>query len=373
MRSIKTGNLGRKEKAVFPAKVPGTIHTDLMYNGIIEDPFYRLNESKVQWVDKKDWEYLNNFELSAKEYAKEHHELRFEGLDTYASVYLNDSLILQSSNMHRTYIVSVNSYLKLGANSLRIVFASPIRTGLEMYDSLDYLVPVSANDQAEKGSSWGKRVSVFSRKAGYHYGWDWGTTRLVTSGIWRPVTLVSWNDFRITKMNTTYSLDDSANLHVQLGIESSIDNAYALVELKLNDSIVFISDSSEIIKGNQDLICRFTIQNPKIWWSNGMGEQYLYNLKATVKCNGLNDNRIQKIGLRTIDFIPDSNFQFKVNGRPTFMKGVNYIPQDIFLTRVKSNDYKRILSAVANANMNMVRVWGGGVYEKDLFMIFVIL
>ena len=185
-----------EEENFFPAIVPGNIHTDLMSNGIIQDPFYRLNESKVQWVDKKDWEYLNNFELSAKEYAKEHHELRFEGLDTYASVYLNDSLVLLSNNMHRTYTVSANSYLKLGNNSLRIIFESPIRKGLELYDSLDYVIPVSANDQAEKGEVPGeKRVSVFSRKSGYHYGWDWGP-RLVTSGIWRPITLVSWNSFR---------------------------------------------------------------------------------------------------------------------------------------------------------------------------------
>ena len=115
-------------------------------------------------------------------------KLNFEGLDTYASVYLNDSLILQSNNMHRTYIVNVKSQIKQGENSLKIILESPIRKGLELYNSLNYKILVSANDQAELGQvEGGKRISVFTRKAGYHYGWDWGP-RLVTSGIWRPVT-----------------------------------------------------------------------------------------------------------------------------------------------------------------------------------------
>ena len=128
----------------FPATVPGCVHTDLMANGIIEDPYYRLNESKVQWVDKKDWIYQNIFETSEDEIELQNHELIFEGLDTYASVYLNDSIILESNNMHRTYNVDVKPFLKKGKNTLRIVLESPIKKGLELYNSLYYTIPVSA-------------------------------------------------------------------------------------------------------------------------------------------------------------------------------------------------------------------------------------
>ena len=163
-----TENWGFKEvdtRDWLPASVPGTVHTDLMANGLIEDPFYRLNERKVQWVDKKDWVYQCSFEISPKEFERQHHELRFEGLDTYASVYVNNIRVLQSNNMHRTYTVDVKEHLLEGTNTLRILLESPIKKGVELYDALDYKIPVSANDQAETGEvPGGKRVNVFTRK-----------------------------------------------------------------------------------------------------------------------------------------------------------------------------------------------------------------
>ena len=128
--------------------MPGCVHTDLMDNGIIKDPYFRLNESKAQWVDKEDWVYKSTFILKGNEYKKQHHEIKFEGLDTYASVYLNGSLILQSNNMHRTYIVDVSQVLNNGENTIKIILESPIKKGLELYNALDYTIPVSANDQA---------------------------------------------------------------------------------------------------------------------------------------------------------------------------------------------------------------------------------
>ena len=124
------------------ASVPGTIHTDLMANGIIDDPYYRLNERKIQWVDKKDWVYQTTFTLNAQEFNRQNHELHFEGLDTYASVYVNDSLVLQSSNMHRIYSVDVKEYLIEGSNTLRILLESPIKRGLELYDEAQVLFQI---------------------------------------------------------------------------------------------------------------------------------------------------------------------------------------------------------------------------------------
>ena len=354
----------------FPATVPGCVHLDLMKNKIIEDPYFQLNESKVQWIDKKDWIYQKEFFLNeAINY--QNHEIIFEGLDTYASVYLNDNLILKSNNMHRTHIADVKPFLKTGKNTLRVVLESPIKKGLELYNALGYTIPVSANDQAEKGQvEGGKRVNVFTRKAAYHYGWDWGP-RLVTSGIWRPITLRSWNKCKIKDFNIKYSLDSSAMVSTNLLIESTVDQEPANITITLNDSIVVNKDFKLLI-GEQNIISHFSIDHPKLWWPNGIGEQYLYDIKAQVT---LKDNRVfanQKQGIRTIvlevqDSTKSPNFFFKVNGYPVFSKGVNYIPQDIFLPRVSTKDYQKLLSAAANANMNMIRVWGGGIYEDDRF------
>ena len=354
------------------ASVPGTIHTDLMANGIIEDPYYRLNERKVQWVDKKDWVYQCAFEISAEEFVRHHHELQFEGLDTYASVYINDRLILQSSNMHRSYSVDVKEYLIEGSNTLRILLESPIKRGLELYDALDYTIPVSANDQAETGEvPGGKRVNVFTRKAAYHYGWDWGP-RLVTSGIWRPITLLSWDDFRISELLLTSQLNgDVAAVMAQIEIESKIENANAALQLKLDDDII-ASTKLRLNKGKQKFNLPIKIDRPELWWPNGLGRQHLYNIEVKLQRKEVISTVNQSIGIRNIELVADStlsqpNFYFKVNGAPTFAKGVNYIPQDLFLPRVSTKDYERILQAAADANMNMIRVWGGGVYENDRF------
>ena len=362
----------REDSSWLRASVPGTIHTDLLANGIIEDPYYRLNERKIQWVDKKDWVYQCSFELSPDEFERQHHELKFEGLDTYASVYVNESLVLQSSNMHRSYSVDVKEHLLEGTNTLRILLESPIKKGLELYDALDYTIPVSANDQAETGEvPGGKRVNVFTRKAAYHYGWDWGP-RLVTSGIWRPITLLSWDDFRISELLLSQQLNgDVAAVMAQIEIESSIENANAILELQL-DGEPLSSSKLRLHKGKQEFKLPIKIDRPELWWPNGLGKQHLYNIEVKLQRKELSSTVNQHIGIRNIELVADStlsqpNFYFKVNGAPTFAKGVNYIPQDLFLPRVSTKDYERILQAAADANMNMIRVWGGGVYEDDRF------
>ena len=355
----------------YKATVPGCIHTDLMANGIIKDPYYRLNESEVQWVDKVDWIYQNTFTITNNEIQKQHHEIQFEGLDTYASVFLNDSLILKSNNMHRTYIIDVKKLLVVGENYLKIILESPIKKGLELYDSLDYIIPVSANDQANTGNvEEGKRISVFTRKAGYHYGWDWGP-RLVTSGIWRPVTLNSWNDVRIKDFNISYSFDGPSFIKTDVLVESSVKNKNALLKITINDSTV-ISSNVLLKKGEQNLVNHFSLKSPKLWWPNGMGEQYLYDFNAEIQFNNAVSSSGQKLGFKTIyletkDSTLSPNFYFNVNGYPTFAKGVNYIPQDIFINRIKSTNYESLLVAAAKANMNMIRVWGGGIYEDKRF------
>ena len=164
----------------YPATVPGTVHTDLMANEIIEDPFFRLNERGVQWVDKEDWMYETHLTATAKEVSATNQELVFHGLDTYATIYLNHHQILKVNNMHRTWRVDVKGILKEGDNLLEVLFESPIKVDLPKYDKFDYTFNTGP-DQAQQGGLFNKTLSIFARKAGYHYGWDWGPRLVMAS------------------------------------------------------------------------------------------------------------------------------------------------------------------------------------------------
>ncbi|MGD1944895.1 MAG: glycoside hydrolase family 2 protein, partial [Croceivirga sp.] len=355
------------------AEVPGTVHTDLLNLKKIEDPFYRLNEHDLQWVDKKDWEYKSTFKATKEQMERPNIALQFNGIDTYGKIYLNDSLILETDNMFRNYEVDVKSILKEGANTLHVRLESPIQKGIEKYDALDYTIPVSDNDLAKIGKIEGeKQVSIFTRKAGYHFGWDWGP-RLVTSGIWRSVILKTWNNLKIEDLFIQQKsiAADTAKLSAKIELELDAEPKKTTIELFVNDTL----NKTVELKPNgvtNQLDIPFAIANPKRWWPNGMGNQTLYDIKVKISSNGYYDEASHKIGLRTIELVrePDSigtSFYFKVNGYPVFMKGANYIPQDVFLTRPDSSNYKHIVSSAKGANMNMLRVWGGGIYENKEF------
>ena len=196
------------------ASVPGCVHTDLLANKLIDDPFYRDNEKKQQWIDKKDWEYRTTLKVTPQTLASEHVELVFEGLDTYAQVYLNEQLVLSADNMFRTWRIDAKQALKAGDNSLRIVFRSPVNEILPVMKKLNYQLP-APHDQGEK-------TSPFTRKAPYQYGWDWGP-RFVTSGIWRPVSLEAWNQVRVNDVQMVVKKisADVAELSANVEVEAS--------------------------------------------------------------------------------------------------------------------------------------------------------
>lgn len=356
----------------FPVKVPGCIHTDLMANGIIEDPFYRLNESKVQWVDKKDWVYTTKFDLPEELYTRENKALIFKGLDTYANVYLNDCLVLNANNMFRSWTCDVSGLIRNGENELSIIFESPIRKGLEILQNYPYDVPVSANDQSELGGIGDQRVSTFIRKAPYHFGWDWGP-RLVTSGIWKPIFLQAWNSARITDLyvKQTSLATENAKLDVHTEIKSNKDFR-STIEIMINNEIV-LSEKVNLKDGENVLHFPIEINNPKLWWPNELGEQILYNIEINLFENKIElDSKNTNIGLRTVEMMQETDsigesFYFKVNGSPVFMKGANVIPLDVFLPRIQVEDYEKMIRSAKTAHMNMLRVWGGGIYESDLF------
>ncbi|WP_235841637.1 beta-mannosidase [Confluentibacter sediminis] len=353
------------------ATVPGTVHTDLLYSRKIQDPYYRLNEHDLQWIDKEDWDYETSFKLSKKDLSKKHIQLEFSGLDTYSNIYINDSLVLETDNMFRNYKLDAKEFLNVGDNSLRIRFESSINKGIKKYDALSYKLSVSDNDLAKIGQVENeKQVSIFTRKAGYHFGWDWGP-RLVTSGIWKPITLKSWNDYKIDDVFIQQNnITDKANMSAFIEVTASQDKK-ATVEIVVNNEPIKTLNL-QLTRGKNNLNIPFEIENPQLWWPNGMGEQVLYHVEVRLTSDGYIDTKSHKIGLRTIELVRDpdkygTSFYFKVNGFPVFMKGANYIPQDIFLPRTKNSNYEHILSSAKTANMNMLRVWGGGIYENDEF------
>ena len=356
----------------LPATVPGCVHTDLLANNIIEDPFYRLNEHNIQWIDKKDWCYKTTFFVKKDILKMDIVELNFKGLDTYANVFLNDKLILNADNMFMSWVISCKDILKPGRNNLRIIFESPIKIGLEKREKLGYYLPGAENDQSELGGVGDKKTCVFSRKAQYHYGWDWGP-RLISSGIWKDIKLFAWTKTKINDVNIIQKklTKNEANLLSEIEIESVEEQEVNIVGFV--DSNKSFEQNASLIKGINKVQIPIKIQNPELWWSNGLGNQRLYNIEIQIK-DGLKilSSKSKNIGLRTIKVIqkPDSigkSFYFELNGNPVFMKGANYIPQDIFLSRVSNKDYENLIKSAADANYNMLRVWGGGIYEKDIF------
>jgi beta-mannosidase len=360
-----------EEEGWLPATVPGSVHTDLLANGLIEDPFYRLNERDLQWIDKKNWVYRCRFQLDSALLQKERISLEFQGLDTYADVYLNDQPILLADNFFRRWEVDVKPHLRADRNELYILFHSPTQIGLEKLEAHGYGLP-AVNDQSENGAMGDKKVSVFVRKPGYHFGWDWGP-RLVTSGIWRPILLKAWDEARLADayFHQASISPERALLDARLEVEAERPGPASLA-VYWGDSLLARQDL-ELQAGKQSIALPLALDNPQLWWTKELGDPFLYELSAVLERDGQPLNAIERrIGLRAIRVVqaPDAqgtSFYFELNGKPVFAKGANYIPNDVFLDRVDADWYREIIQSAADANMNMLRVWGGGIYEDQLF------
>jgi len=337
----------------LPAKVPGTVHTDLYNNKIIPNPFFGNNEKELQWIENEIWEYQTSFKISKEELNNQNTILQFEGLDTYAEVFLNNKKILNANNMFRTWKVDVKNNLKVGKNNLKIVFKSVVEVGKAKAQKLPYTLP--------------EKERVFSRKAQYHFGWDWGP-RFVTSGIYRPIKFLFWNNATIE--NVRYEQDELNEAIAKLNFKVTIDCQFeGNYDLKINE----FQKSFALKKGINSITFPYEIKTPKLWWTNGLGQANLYPFEISLSKSKVPLSlKKLNIGLRTIELIQEKDsigksFYFKLNGKPVFMKGANYIPPDSFLPRATDSVYKSIVKNAVDINMNMLRVWGGGVYAEDTF------
>ena len=350
------------------AKVPGCVHTDLLANEKIDDPFWRDNEQKLQWIGKTDWQYRKTFQLK-EESLQRNIDLVFEGLDTYAEVFLNGKKILSADNMFRKWRVRINNFARAGQNSLLIKFASPINRILPSMKNIPYQLPAS-NDQGEK-------TSPYTRKAPYQFGWDWGP-RYVTCGIWRPVYLEIWDKARIENVFVrTKELDTeehkSALLQLNLEIEASEAGEFQLTYGRITAATTEGYKKLNLLKGLNTISVELEINKPNLWWPRGQGEQNLNKMIVVIsgKDKALH-SQITSFGIRKVELLQikddqGESFTIAINGRPIFAKGANWIPADIFPSRMTPGKYSHLLQSCADANFNMLRVWGGGIYEDKKF------
>ena len=358
-----------------PAEVPGCVQTDLLANKIIPEPFYRDNEKQLQWIGLEDWQYQMSFDVAPATLARKHIELVFQGLDTYATVFLNGQGILRADNMFRIWRVDAKPYLKSGSNTLQIVFRSPINEVLKQILTLPYQLPsISVHDaDVEKGIG----TDPYTRKAPYQYGWDWGP-RFVTMGIWKTLTLESWDDAVIRDLHIAQNevTEDVASLTANLEIESS-GNAGAKITISYSGPDAKSSkkiDRSVMLHPGINLVSLpIEVSKPSRWFPTGYGPQSLYEFSATLEVgHGTVDQAKVRTGLRSLELRREADhwgrsMEFVINGIPIFGKGADVIPFDSFPSRVTADRYRQILQSARDANMNMVREWGGGIYENDDF------
>lgn len=351
--------------ASIPAAVPGTVHTDLLSAGLIPDPYLDLNEITVDWVGRCDWQYETRFDWTDD--GASHVDLVFAGLDTFARITLNGVVLGETQNMNRTYRFAVRSHLVEGENHLVVAFDSAWRRG----DALEEKLAPRPNNYPGPAN--------LMRKMASNFGWDWGPT-LVTAGLWKGVTLESWSEGRLAAVRPSVGLR-GANGLVQLVAEVAIpatapladeeDETADIAPLALRASVGGVSRMQAVEKNAVSL--ELVVPAPALWWPHGLGNQPLYDLNVELLAGDkVIDRWSRQVGFRSIrlDTTPDEEgtpFVLVVNDVPVYICGANWIPDDCFLPRVTPERYVARIAQARAANINLLRVWGGGIYETDAF------
>jgi beta-mannosidase len=339
----------RYEGRALPAAVPGCVHTDLLAAGLIPDPFFGLGETEVAWVGRREWTYERD--LPSGESGHEQTDLVFDGLDTVAEILLDGRPLGRVRNMHRSYRFDVTGL----SGRLAVRFASAY-----------------AEAEAVRGAV-GERPAAYTepyqyvRKMACSFGWDWGPT-LVTAGIWRPVRLERWSTARIARVRPLVTVEQGrgvVELHVE--VERTRVEAPLILQARLDG----LTARAEV-HGTHGTV-RLEVAGPRLWWPRGYGEQELYDVELTLlhKAAPLDAWR-RRIGFRTVGLDTSSDahgsgFALVVNGERLFARGVNWIPDDVFVSRVTRERYRERLGQAAAAGVDLVRVWGGGIYESEDF------
>ena len=337
--------------------IPVEVHLALADAGHIPDPFKAGVEKDLQWVSRQQWVWESEFTVEKEMLDRDFVELVFEGIDTYAHIFLNDKPLFTADNMFRKWRFPVKENLLKSTNKIKIVFPpSP-----QFIDSLAQAATLKLPDDR-----------AFLRKAAYQSGWDWAP-EYRTLGLWKNVKLEAWSQLRVEQLSFLQEETnaDLARLDLVLAVDAERVRSYKL-QLFSNDRKL-IDQSIHIEKGIHELRVPFEVENPELWWPNGMGEQPLTEFIVKLfDGNEIIFEQKKNIGFRSIKLIQKADsigksFYFQINGKPMYAKGANYIPEDMFPTRMSRDKTRKLLVDAQNANMNMLRVWGGGIYPEDYF------
>ncbi|XP_068702128.1 beta-mannosidase-like [Montipora foliosa] len=362
-----------------PGEVPGNVHTALYRDGTIMNPYFRFNDINYRWIAYDNWTYSRTIEVSDVLLSKRQVLLVFEGLDTVATVLVNGITVGHSANMFRRYIFSVKKVLKTGSNLIEVCFTSAILYAKEQAKKSPYDVPPDCPVPVQHGECHGN----FIRKEQSSFSWDWGPA-FVPQGIWRNVSLQAYNSAVIRDITVTSTKVNSVNVTWQLSVAVFIDAASDGVPGTLNLNLPQLARSLKFaLKLSQGLqrvslpVMTFSKKDDvKAWWPRGYGKQSLYTVKVVFSSSsGEEQSSIsRKIGFRKVilqqERINGSSglgFHFEINDLPIFLKGANWIPADAFEDRVTSSVLRNLLQSAVDANMNVLRNWGGGIYQHDEF------
>lgn len=341
--------------------VPGTVLTDMMDGGLIEDPYWRTNEYETRELSRRDYRYEREFEVPESFFREEEQCLVFEGLDTIADIYLNDELLLAVNDMHRTWRIDVKGKLK-AVNRLAVVFHSPTAF-IEKADREGDIFYASTGCMKGNGAL---------RKAHYMFGWDWGP-QLPDAGIFRSVYL---SGFSIARLDDVRIRQEHGAGGVKLSVESSVrklsesdtaGSGMLACKITAPDGTVLTVEKEVGISETIEAL----IEAPQLWWPNGYGAQPLYTVRVELRMSdSVLDVWERTIGLRTVTVCTDADewgnqFAFVVNGQKIFAMGANYIPEDNLLGHLSEERSERLIRDCARANFNCIRIWGGGYYPED--------
>ncbi|MDP4181508.1 MAG: glycoside hydrolase family 2 protein [Bacillota bacterium] len=347
------------ESQWIDATVPGSVYNDLLTQGKIEDPFYRDNEEAAYAISRFDYEYSKDFTVERDTIDYDFIILKCEGLDTLAEIFINGKSIAKTENMHRSYEFDVKHILKVGINTISIIFRSPV----EYLNNRKKIKPIWSNFSDTSFS--------YLRKAHYMFGWDWGPT-LPDMGIWRSIFIQSFNKQRIDEVYVTQThKDGKALLNFRVRLDKDDDNIYDVrLTLTAPDGEKF---ENNITMGKKEEHIELVINRPLLWWPMGYGEQNLYNFEVVVSNVGVElDSNSMRIGLRTVTISQKDDewgrsFAYMVNGIEIFAKGANFVPMDSLLARRSAERTEKLIKSCVEANFNSIRVWGGAYYPENYF------
>ena len=347
----------------LPATVPGTVHTDLLAAGVVPDPYLDGNEAGLGWIGLADWRYATTFDAPAGD--DDRVDLVLDGLDTVAAVELNGTTVAETRNMHRTYRLDVTGLLRATANDLVVTFSSPVRHARAERDRLgDLPVPAGASGHPFN----------FIRKMACSFGWDWGPD-LATAGIWRPAALESWSVARLSRVRPAVSVVDGVG---RVSVRVDVERYDVTAGLVVSAGVAGAESQVVVAAGETTAVVDLEVPSPELWWPHGYGSQPLHDLEVQLRRAGraateqpLSTWR-RRIGFRTVELDTregdtGSAFTVVVNGRPVFARGANWIPDDCFPSRVTRDRYRERVHQAVDAGVDLLRVWGGGIYESDDF------